>query len=519
MLLLAAPAPSLVPKPVSVAMAADAPGFAFDRATRVRTDARAAGTGRMLAGWLHLPRPARFDAGATKSILVRVEPGLKARDGKAIPAEGYRLSVGADRIEIRGADVAGAFYGAQTLRQLLPTEMYARTGKPLTATVPAMEIEDWPRFGWRGLHLDVGRHFMPKARILEFLDAMALHKLNTFHWHLTEDQGWRIEIKRYPKLTKIGAYRADDMLKYDPPTYSGKPHGGFYTQAEVREVVRYAAARHITVVPEIEMPGHASAAIAAYPELGNTGKTIPVETKYGVFEDIFNPEDSTIRFLQNVLTEVLALFPSRFIHVGGDEAPKKQWRESARAQAKIKAIGLKDEHELQSWFVRQMDVWLAARGRRLIGWDEILEGGLAPGATVMSWRGTEGGIAAAKAGHDVVMASNSHLYFDYYQSKDREKEPHAIGGFVPLELVYAFEPTAGLDADAARHVLGAQAQHWTEYIRDMDHLEYMAFPRAAALSEVVWSPAGPRDFAEFRARLAGHLPRLGAMGVRFRPLD
>jgi hexosaminidase len=432
--------------------------------------------------------------------------------------EGYRLKVRPDRVEIRGGGAAGVFYGLQTLRQLLPADIFRRAPVAGIAwSLPCLDIEDRPRFGWRGMHLDVGRNFMPKESVLKFLDLMALHKLNVFHWHLTEDQGWRIEIKRYPKLTQVGAWRKDTMTVYDPATYTGKPHGGFYTQDDVREVVAYAAALHITVVPEIEMPGHAQAAIAAYPELGNLSDPLEVATTWGVIENVFNVEDSTITFLQNVMSEVLDLFPSKFIHIGGDEVPKKQWQESPRAQAKMKALGLKDEHELQSWVVRQMDVWLAARGRRLIGWDEILEGGLAPGATVMSWRGVDGGVTAAKAGHDVVMAPNTHTYFDYYQSENREREPHAIGGYLPLEKVYEYEPISSqLNPAEAKHVLGAQAQLWTEYIRDFKHVEYMAFPRACALSEVVWSPPEVRDFNHFRRRLDAHLARLDRLDVNYR---
>ena len=432
--------------------------------------------------------------------------------------EGYRLRVRTDKIEIRGGGAAGVFYGLQTLRQLLPADSFRRAHvKGVEWMVPSLDIEDRPRFGWRGLHLDVARNFMPKESVLKFLDLMALHKLNSFHWHLTDDQGWRIEIKKYPRLTGIGAYRKDTMLVYSPPSYSGKPHGGYYTQDDVREVVAYAAALHITVVPEIEMPGHAQAAIAAYPELGNVSEPLEVFTKWGVNENVFNAEDGTITFLQNVLAEVLELFPGKFIHVGGDEVPKKQWKDSPAAQAKMKKLGLKDEHELQSWFIRQMDTWLTARGRRLIGWDEILEGGLAPGAAVMSWRGIEGGVAAAKAGHDVVMSPTSHTYLDFYQSREKQNEPHAIGGFLPLETVYDYEPIpAGLTAEQSKHVLGAQAQLWSEYIRDFQHVEYMAYPRACALSEVVWSARETRNLADFQRRLRPHLARLTRLDVNYR---
>lgn len=440
---------------------------------------------------------------------------------KEIGNEGYRLFATPDGVTIEAPAPSGVFYGCQTLRQLLPAEIFRQAPIAGTSwTVPAVTIEDQPRFSWRGGHLDVGRHFMPKEFIRKFIDLLALHKLNTFHWHLTEDQGWRIEIKKYPKLTEIGAWRKDTMLTYSPPTYTGKPHGGFYSQEDVREIVAYAAARFVNVVPEIEMPGHAMAAIAAYPELGNPIRKVEVATKWGVFEDVYNVEDATIQFQKDVLAEVLDLFPSKFIHVGGDECPKTQWKADPKAQQRIKENGLKDEHELQSWFIRQIDDFLTAKGRRLVGWDEILEGGLAPGATVMSWRGMEGGIAAAKAGHDVVMAPNSHTYFDYYQSQDKAKEPHAIGGFIPLSKAYSLEPVPpALSAEEARHILGAQFQLWTEYMHNPKHVEYMMFPRACALAEVVWSPASARDEPGFLRRMRAHAKRLSALDVNFRKLE
>lgn len=505
---------AIVPRPAHYRPASGA--FSLNAQTKIAVSDATRELGNQLQGYLTpatgLPLEISRRAGANTISLVL------DRRLEVLGPEGYRLKVRPDRVEIRGGGPAGVFYGIQTLRQLLPPDVFRRSKVAKAEwSLPALDIEDRPRFGWRGLHLDVARNFVPKESVLKMLDLMALHKLNSFHWHLTDDQGWRIEIKQYPKLTSIGAFRKDTMLTYDPPTYTGKPHGGFYTQDDVREVVAYAAARHITVVPEIEMPGHAQAAIAAYPELGNVSTPLEVGTKWGVIENVFNAEDSTIAFLQNVLSEVIDLFPGKFIHVGGDEVPKKQWQNSPAMQAKIKALGLKDEHELQSWFIRQMDTWLANKGRRLIGWDEILEGGLAPGATVMSWRGTQGGIAAAKANHDVVMSPTSHLYLDFYQAKDRKGEPHAIGGFLPLETVYAFEPVpAELTPDQAKHILGAQGNLWSEYIRDFKHTEYMAFPRACALSEVVWSPRETRDFADFRRRLDAHLPRLTRLDVNFR---
>ncbi len=439
----------------------------------------------------------------------------------ALGDEGYRLEAHPDRIEIVAQKPAGIFYGIQTLRQMLPAQVY-RHGQQAGVewNVSCAKIEDKPRFSWRGAHLDVGRYFMPKEFLLKFVDLLAIHKLNTFHLHLTEDQGWRIEIKKYPRLTEVGAWRKNSMLTYDPATYDGKAHGGFYTQEDLRELVAYAKDRFVTIVPEIEMPGHSQAAIAAYPELGNVKDPVDVATTWGVIENVYNAEDKTIQFNKDVLTEVMDIFPSLFIHVGGDEVPKKQWKESPAAQAKMKSLGLKDEHELQSWFIKQMDDFLAQKGRRLIGWDEILEGGLAPGATVMSWRGEEGGIAAAKSGHDVVMAPNESTYLDYYQSEDHAKEPHAIGGFLPLEKVYAYDPVPHhLTASESKHVLGTQAQLWTEYIPNPKHVEYMAYPRLCALSEVAWSPGEGKDFAGFKGRLATHLHRLQALDVNFRKLD
>lgn len=437
--------------------------------------------------------------------------------------EGYRLWVMPDYARVAAPSAAGLFYGIQTLRQLLPPQALAKEPVANTEwTIPCVDITDTPRFAWRGMLVDVARHFMPKEALKEFIDVMALHKFNRLHLHLSDDQGWRIEIKKHPKLTEVGAWRDETLaghLRDGANTFDGTRHGGFYTQDDIRELVAYAAERHITMVPEIEMPGHAQAAIAAYPELGCTGEQLPVLTYWGVNENVFNAEESTIQFLQDVLSEVLELFPSEFIHIGGDECPKKQWRESPRVQERMRELGIETEDALQSWFVKRMDVFLTERGRRLIGWDEILEGGLAPGATVMSWRGVMGGIAAASAGHDVVMAPTSHTYLDYYQSKD-ESEPLGIGGFLPIERVYEFEPVPEqLSKKEARHILGAQAQLWTEYIKTPEHLQYMAFPRGCAIAEVVWTPKERRDFEEFMKRLPAHLERFESMGVNYRPLD
>jgi hexosaminidase len=356
---------------------------------------------------------------------------------------------------------------------------------------------------------------MPKEAVLKHLDLMALHKLNVFHWHLTDDQGWRIEIRNYPRLTEVGAFRRESQLGRDAAKGDGVPHGGFYTQDDVREVVRYAAERFITVVPEIEMPGHAQAILAAYPELGNGGAPVEVWTRWGVSERILNVEDRTIAFLTDVLGEIVELFPSTFIHVGGDEVPATEWETSEAARSRMRETGAFTPAELHAWLNGRIEAFLASRSRRLVGWDEILDGGLVPGAVVMSWRGTKGGLEAARAGHDVVMAPTSHTYLDYYQSKDAS-EPLAIGGFLPLETVYAFEPVPPEleGTDRARCILGAQAQLWTEYLQTPKDVEYMAWPRLAALAEVVWSPRELRDWPAFRTRLDTHLKRLEILDVR-----
>ncbi len=447
----------------------------------------------------------------------RVELSLSA-DLERLGAEGYQLVVEPGMVSARAWKQAGLFYAVQSLRQLLPVK-----GDRI---MPCVEIEDYPRFGWRGAMLDVCRHFFPLETVLRFIDLMALHKLNTLHWHLTDDQGWRLEIERYPRLTEVGAWRKETMVGHyeewlETQRFDGQRHGGFYSKADVRQVLEYARQRHITVLPEIEMPGHAQAAIAAYPALGNKSEPVEVSKGWGVHVDVYNVEEATLRFLQNVLDEVIELFPSQFIHIGGDECPKEQWRENPAMQARMRELGLKDEEELQSYFVRRMDSFLFARGRRLIGWDEILEGGLAPGAAVMSWRGEDGGIAAANAGHDVVMAPNTYTYLDYFQSVEREKEPLGIGGFLPLEHVYSYEPIpAAIAEDKKHHILGAQGQLWTEYIADEKHLQYMAFPRLSALAEVAWSPSEAKDYAGFLARWKANIqPRLEAAGVNYRPLD
>ena len=516
---------SIVPKPVQMTLQAGS--FRLAPNTIIVADKASLSEGRFLAGRLSPATGFPVEVRASNpdgvpSIDLKIDPSLKN-----LGSEGYRLVVTPKRISIRAAATAGLFYAGQSLLQLFPPEIY-REAKVSNVdwTVPCVQMEDYPRFQWRGALLDTARHFMPKEFVKKFIDLLALHKMNSFQWHLTDDQGWRIEIKKYPKLTQIGAWRKETLvgrlesnsqkeLKFD-----GIPHGGFYTQDDAREIVEYARVRHVNIVPEIEMPGHAQAAIAAYPELGNTSQQLDVGTKWGVIENIFNPKETTILFLQDVLTEILQLFPSKFIHIGGDEAVKTQWKASVDAQARIKELGLKNEEELQGYFTGRMAEFLKSKGRRLIGWDEILEGGIPADAAVMSWRGEKGGIAAAQAGHDVVMAPTGYTYFDYYQSKEKDKEPLAIGGYLPLETVYGYDPVPREIATGfAKHVLGSQGQLWSEYLPSPKQVEYMAFPRLAALAEVTWSSKEGRTFSEFLERLNHHLERLAILDVNYRRLD
>ncbi|MFC9289297.1 beta-N-acetylhexosaminidase [Streptomyces sp. NPDC057052] len=475
----------------------------------------------------------RATLGAALGLPLRTGPE-RARDGvrllldDTMEPETYRLGVGVRQgVEIRGGDPAGVFWGAQTLRQLLGPEAFRRAPvRPGTRHgIPHQTIEDGPRFRWRGLLLDVARHFMPKEGVLRQLDLMAAHKLNVLHFHLTDDQGWRIEIERHPRLTEVGSWRSRTKFGHRAsPLWDDRPHGGFYTRDDIREIVAYAADRHITVVPEIDVPGHSQAAIAAYPELGNTDvvdtRALSVWDTWGINPNVLAPTDATLRFYEGVLEEVLDLFPSEFIHVGGDECPKDQWRASPTAQARIEELGLAGEDGLQAWFIGHFDTWLAARGRRLIGWDEILEGGLAEGAAVSSWRGRAGGIAAARAGHDVVMCPEQQVYLDHRQDGGAD-EPVPIGYVRGLEDVYRFEPVPPeLTPEEARHVLGAQANVWTETMEDAARVDYQVFPRLAAFAEVAWSrlPAPERrDFAGFERRMAAHYERLDALGVAYRP--
>lgn len=495
---------AIIPQPRSVEQGEGY--FRWNPKTTFTTDAAWPELARQAAEQLRkqtgLPLPAAAD-GAIALI----------KDEAVDHAEGYQVEVTPERIAIRASTPAGAFYGLQTLVQLLPPQSAAGP----TWFVPCVKIDDAPRFPYRGMHLDVARHFFPVAVVKQYIDMLAAHKQNRFHWHLTDDQGWRIEIKKYPRLAEVAAYRRETLIGHysdEPQRFDGKRYGGYYTHDEVREVVRYAAERYITVIPEIEMPGHAQAAISAYPELACTPGPFEPATKWGVFEDVFCPKEETFAFLEDVLREVMALFPSEYIHIGGDECPKTRWEQSDFCQQLMQREGLRDEHELQSYFIRRIERFLNANGRKLIGWDEILEGGLAPNATVMSWRGTEGGIAAAQSGHDVIMTPTSFCYFDYYQD-DHPDEPLAIGGLLPLEKVYSYEPIPeALTAEQARHILGAQGNVWTEYIPTPEKLQYMVWPRACAMAEIGWTQPERRNYADFATRLSYHLPRLRAWGIQ-----
>lgn len=437
---------------------------------------------------------------------------LKIATDKSIHAEGYKLIVTSTGARIIASSPAGLFYGTQSFLQLLNKQN----------ETPLVEINDYPRFSYRGLHLDVGRHMFPVAFLKKYIDVMAFHKFNRFHWHLTEDQGWRIEIKKYPKLTSVGGFRKESPVGRATTktrasvVYDGKTYGGFYTQEEIKDVVAYAKTKHITIIPEIEMPGHAQAALAAYPTLGCTGGPYETATTWGVFQEVFCAgKEETFAFMQDVLDEVLALFPSEYIHIGGDECPKTRWKECPHCQKRIADQKLKDEHELQSYFINRIEKYLNSKGRQIIGWDEILEGGLAPNATVMSWRGEEGGIAAAKQKHNVIMTPGKWVYLDYYQDSAKT-EPMAIIGHTPVSKVYNYEPVPPqLSTDEAKYVIGSQCNVWTEYMKTPEHVEYMVYPRATAMSEVLWSPRENKNYDDFVERMKIHGGRLANMNVNY----
>jgi hexosaminidase len=519
--------PSIVPLPARMK-----PGkgtFRVDRNTSILVSARDADLKHIAQ---FLAEQFRYAGGPELKMNELTAANSKARaivfayaKGKSkIPAEGYVLNVTPERILVEGSTPAGVFYGLQSLLQLLPAEIckpsLPDTGR--TWEIPCTSISDHPRYPYRGMHLDVSRHFFPKEFIKKYISLIATYKMNTFHWHLTDDNGWRIEIKKYPKLTEVGAWRVDrENLPWSqrPAQKAGEQatYGGFYSQDDIREIVAFARARYVNIIPEIEMPAHSVAALAAYPQFSCTGGPFTVVPgSYWPDTSIYCAgNDSTFTFLEDVLTEVMDLFPSEYIHVGGDEADKTEWGKCPRCQARMKAEGLKNTDELQSYFMKRIEKFIASKGRKMIGWDEILEGGLAPQATVMSWRGLEGGIAAARQGHDALMTPTSFCYFDYYQG-DPVSEPKASGGYVTLKHVYSYEPTpAGLTKEEAKHILGAQGNVWTEYIPTPGQAEYMAVPRMIALAEVDWSPASARDWNSFQVRMQDQFKRLGYLDVNY----
>jgi len=497
--------PSIIPKPLSQKIGNGS--FIFNNDVAIVSEPKLQEVSNYFT--LYLKDNYNFELSnnnSTKKITFKIDDSINND-------EGYELNVSKNDITIKSKHAKGAFYAVQSLIQLLPLPSDLNSFKIL-----CLRIKDQPQFKYRGMHLDVGRHFFSVDFIKKYIDLMARLKMNTFHWHLTEDQGWRIEIKKYPKLQEIAAFRKETLIGHyndQPHQFDGKPYGGFYTQEQIKEVVAYAKTRQVTIIPEIEMPGHSQAAIAAYPELGCTGEQVEVATKWGVFDEVYCPKESTFKFLEDVIDEVVALFPGKYIHIGGDEAPKTNWKNCEYCQKLIKKEGLKDEHGLQSYFITRMEKYINSKGKQIIGWDEILEGGLAPNATVMSWRGTKGAVQAAKEGHDVILTPGSHCYFDHYQSEN-ENEPLAIGGFLPLEKVYHFNPVPeGLTDKEATHVLGAQGNVWTEYMQTEKQVEYMAFPRTVALSEVLWSSPEYKNYQDFIHRLEQYQKRLDQLEVNY----
>jgi len=527
---LAANPPALIPAPQK--MEAQAGQFTLTPDTRIYVDFASRDTGKFLAQQLRgatgykLPVSTEFLSGAPKPGGILLTTKSAATN---LGPEGYELTATTNAIVIRAPAQAGLFYGGQTLRQLLPPDIFSNhVVAGVDWQVPCVSISDWPRFQWRGMMLDVSRHFFNKLEVERLLDEMALHKLNRFHWHLVDDQGWRIQIKKYPELTQVGAWRQSSAVAAPETNHLQAPwldtsaygpdgrYGGYYTQDDIREVVAYASARYIIIIPEIEMPGHSTAALAAFPQLSCSGGPFSTDIHNGVNRGIYcTGNEETYVFLQNVLAEVFELFPTKYIHIGGDEVPIENWQNCPKDQAVIEREGLKDASQLESYFVRRMEKFINAHGHTLIGWSEIRNGGLAENAVVMDWIG--GAVEAAASGHDVVMSPTGSCYLDYYQSQNNVAEPRSIGGYVPLEKVYRFEPMPkNLPAQSAAHILGAQGNLWTEYVASFPHVEYMAFPRMCAMAEVTWSPKSARNWDDFKARLQVHAHRLDALGVNYR---
>lgn len=515
---------AIIPWPQQVTL--EAGGFKLTPGTRVYVDSASRQTAdflterlRQSTGYPFTIHAKFFSGKAVKGDILLTTQDANTNSGP----ESYDLAVTPDTVVIRAPTQAGLFYGLQTLFQLLPPEIFSsNVVHGVDWQMPCVQIEDWPRFKWRGLLLDVSRHFFNKAEVETILDAMALHKLNVLHWHLTDDQGWRIEIKKYPKLTQIGAWRPGVGFGFDPnSTTAYGPdgrYGGFYTPADIHEVLKYAAARHITVVPEIEMPGHSTAALEAYPQFSCTGGPFTMPLTGGIFNGIYNPaNDQTFKFLDDVLTEVFQLFPGKYVHLGGDEVPKETWENSPACQALMKQEGLTNEDQLQGWFMRRMEKLVSAHGRTMIGWSEILQGGLASNAVVMDWIG--GAKEAASAGHDVVMSPTAYCYLDFYQSANRATEPPAAtwGGPLTLRKVYAFDPMpANLPPQLQSHILGTQGNLWTEWVPNLKHAEYMIFPRECAIAEITWSSPASHNWDDFLRRLQIHAQRLDELGINYR---
>ena len=514
-------APALIPLPQKMEYRAGV--FPLQPKTRILTDAAARDTGQYLAE--RLGKATGYGLKVSKSTRAQPAKGtilLTTKDANPeLGAEGYELTVAPDSVVLRAGKSAGLFYGVQSLLELLPPEVLA--AQPVAGVdwkIPCVRIEDEPRFKWRGFMLDVARHFFTKDEVKQLLDVLAWHKINTLHLHLADDQGWRIEIKKYPRLTQLGAWREDAGFGLDPKlsTAYGPDgrYGGYYTQDDIRELVAYARGRHITIVPEIEMPGHSSAALSAYPELSCNGGPYTPNAKGGIFAGVYCAgKEETFEFLQNVLAEIGLLFPGQYIHIGGDEVPKGNWKKCPRCQARIKQEGLGNEHELQSYFIRRIEKFINAQGRTLIGWSEIREGGLAQNAVVMDWIG--GAVEAASAGHDVIMSPTKFCYLDYFQSTNHTAEPPAIGGYLPLRKVYSFDPLPEkLEPQYQSHILGAQGNLWTEYVPNFKHAQYMMFPRLCALAEAAWSPQAARNWDDFTRRLQTQLLRFDQLSVNYR---
>ncbi len=515
-----APAPqegtvSVIPKPQHLQM--EEGSFTITKSTPIFIEAGSEEMAR-IAGFLNekLATAAGFELPVREADLSSRERGIYFLDA-GLPTEAYELRVEPERVVVDYGDGAGAFYGLQTLLQLLPTEIFStRKVFGIKWRIPCCSIEDAPRFAYRGMHLDCCLHFFEMDFLKRYIDEMALHKVNRFHWHLTEDQGWRLEIKKYPLLTEKGQWRKETVIgSLKSGVYDGIPHGGYYSQEEVRELVKYAAERYVTIIPEIEMPGHALAAISCYPELScGLEDHYETATKWGVFKQVFCPKEETFKFLEDVMDEVFELFPSKLVHIGGDECPKASWKQCEHCQALIRKLGLKDEFELQSWFITRMEKYINSKDHEIIGWDEILQGGLAPNAKVMSWLGEEGGIKAAQQHHEVVMAPYPKYYLDYWQA-DPDSEPLAMDGPTPLRTRYEYEPVpAVLTPEERKYIIGVEGCVWTEYMPTPARVEYMAWPRMCAIAEAGWTTC-PKDWDDFTRRLEKHLERLGNLGIGY----